>query len=88
MSLADVKMAERNILRGTRGNLNEVAAALVPEGHSWDAAESGLQWGAGSLLVMVPPAPWGHSHLPKQFGDQGIMGKAAQDIPLRLDVLE
>lgn len=27
----------------------------------------GLQWGAGSPLVAVPPVPWGHTHLQKQF---------------------
>lgn len=70
MSPTDVKISESNILRGTRGNLNEAAA---------DAAgmvlRVGLRRGAGSPLVAVPPVPWGHTHLQKLCRGPGVVGR-------------
>lgn len=70
MSPTDVKTSESNILRGTRGNLNEAAA---------DAAgmvlRVGLRRGAGSPLVAVPPVPWGHTHLQKLCRGPGVVGR-------------
>lgn len=88
MSLPDLKMAERNILRGRRGHLNKAAAALVPEGCWWDAAESGSAvgcWitpccGATCALGTQPPAKAGQG--------PGNHREAARAIPLRLVVLE